>query len=156
MPKKSALAFPYVFSEFLLLKSQKVVNCKNRRKDINQLRGFLPKVMLDSKLSWKRCPATTCKLFFSNVRSPSAKILKSCFALSQTTQKCLHLRIIVFQNDIMSFWNFVPVWHMKKVIIKQEVNIFQVKESIILLKSESKSLFILRLMVKDLRSPQVL
>ena len=52
--------------------------------------------------------------------------------------------------------HFSPIWHMEKVIIKQQVDILQVEEAIILLKSKSKSLFVLWLMVEDFRGLQIL
>ena len=45
---------------------------------------------------------------------------------------------------------------MEKVIIKEEVDILQIEEAIILLKSKSESLFVFWLMIKDLGGPQVL
>ena len=52
--------------------------------------------------------------------------------------------------------HFSPIWHMEKVIIKQQVDILQVEEAIILLKSKSESLFVLWLMVEDFRGLQIL
>ena len=52
--------------------------------------------------------------------------------------------------------HFAPIWHMEKVIIKQQVDILQVEEAIILLKSKAKSLLVFGLMVKDFRGPQIL
>ena len=52
--------------------------------------------------------------------------------------------------------HFAPIWHMEKVIIKQQVDILQVEEAIILLKSKSESLFVLWLMVEDFRGLQIL
>ena len=49
----------------------------------------------------------------------------------------------------------LPVWHMEKIIIKEEVDIFQVDESIIFLQREAESLFVFRRIVQYLGGPQI-